>query len=399
MLRIFIILLVFLGVLGAQSLDEIISNSLQTHNSLKSIEQRLSAVDNSIELTQNFENPLLSLTVGDIQFDDISNRSIEPMQFTSLTLKQKISYFGKRAANSSLVKAKKDVVYGSLEEARVSLVKEIKLNAYTIWEYQQKLQVVDKKIDLVKQSIELRSVYSSSGESSMMEITTSKLHLLDYKIAKTKIKSTIVALLKRLSYLSNQNITSLDIHVELKEPKFFEEYLKELKNNQSYKKELAKVKEKDSLVKVRDLASNIDPFVSVGYYYREAFSDYVNLSVGAALPIYGSESIKSEQARKEVLQAQFNSSDLYEKLSSGLAESYSKLQSSYEVYKIIDEQSIPEIEHMLDLSNTMLKNGKNLLLFLSLEEKKLSLDEKKYITMASFKRYEAQIQAMIGEIK
>ena len=73
------------------------------------------------------------------------------------------------------------------------------------------------------------------------------------------------------------------------------------------------------------------------------------------------------------------------------------MQSSYDIYKIINELSTPEINHMLDLSNTMLKNGKNLLLFLKLEEKKLSLDEKKYMAMAYFKRYESQIQAIIGE--
>ncbi|MCW8894624.1 MAG: TolC family protein [Sulfurimonas sp.] len=399
MLRIIIILFALMSYAQSQNLETIISHALSTHNSLKAIEQRLKVVDDSIELTQHFTNPTLSLSVGDIQLDDLTNRSIEPMQFTSLTFQQKIPYFGKRAANASLAKAQKDVVYGSLEEAKVALVKEIKLTAYTIWEVKQKLQVVDKKIDLIKQSIELHTIYSSSGDSAMMDITTSKLRFLEFKIAKSKIKSTFDSLLKRLSYLSNQDITSVESHVDPKEPKTFDEYFSELQNNQSYKKELVKIKEKNSLVKVRDLASKIDPFVSVGYFYREAFADYVNITVGASLPIYGSESIESEQARKEVLQAQLQSSDLYEKLSSDLAVSYSNLQSSYEIYQIIATQSIPEIDHMLELSSTMLKNGKNLILFLNMQENKLSLEEKKYMAMASYKRYEAQIQALVGETK
>ena len=399
MFRVITMLLLLFSLLEAQTIDDIISNSMQTHNSLKAIEQRLSVVDDSIELSQNFANPVLSLSISDIQLDDVSNRSIEPMQFTSLTFKQKIPYFGKRDAKSSLMKAKKDVLNGSLEEVRVSLVKEIKLTAYGIWEQEQKLHVADKKIDIIKQIVELRSVYSSSGESAMMDITGAKLRLLELKIARSKIKSTLQSLLNRLSYLSNQNIRSLDLHVELKEPRSFDEYLILLHNNQSYKKELAKIKEKDSLLNVRDLDSNIDPFVSVGYFYRESKTDYVNVSVGAALPIYGSESIKSEQARKEVIQAQFSSSDMYEKLLSSLSSTHSKLQSSYEIYKIIDEQSLREIDHMLELSNAMIKNGKNLLLTLNLEEKKLSLDEKRYTTMAMYKRYEAQIEALIGETR
>lgn len=399
MLRLVIVFCLLFSISLAQTLDEIIASSLQTHNSLKAIEQRLSIVDDSIKLTQNFANPVVSLSVSDIQLDDVSNRSIEPMQFTSLTFKQTIPYFGKRAANSALVKSKKDVLYGSLEEAKVSLVKEIKLNAYTIWEQEKKLDIVDKKIDLIKQSIELSSVYSSSGDSAMMDITNTKLRLIELKIAKSKIKSSLVSLYKRLSYLSDQNITSLYLHVDVKKTKTLNEYLLKLDNNQSYKKELAKIKEKNSLVKVNDLAAKVDPFVSVGYYYREAREDYVSVSVGAALPIYGSESIKSEQARKEVLEAQLKSNDMYEKLHAVLAESYSNLQNSYEVYELITQQSIPEINHILELSETMLKNGKNLLLILSLQEKKLSIEENRYISMADYKRYEAQMQALIGETK
>ena len=132
MWRIVIVFFLFFTSLSSQTLDEIINSSMQTHNSLKVIQQRLSIVDDSIKLSQKFANPELSLSLSDIQFDDISNRSIEPMQFTSLTYKQKIPYFGKRDAHSSLVKAKKDVVYASLEDAKVSLIKEIKLNAYNL---------------------------------------------------------------------------------------------------------------------------------------------------------------------------------------------------------------------------------------------------------------------------
>lgn len=399
MLRTILILLLLVSTSLSKNLDEIVSYALDSHNSLKVIETRLSIVDDSVELTKNFTNPIVSFTVSDIQLDDISNRSLEPMQFTSLSFKQKVPYFGKRAAKKALAKAKKDVVYGSLKEAKVALVKKIKLTAYTIWEYEQKLHVTDKKIDLIKQSIELYSAYSSSGSGAMMDVTNSKLRLLEFEISKTKIKSTMMSLFKSLSYLSSQNITFLNLHVEIGELKTFNEYLIDLEDNHSYKKELAKVKEKNSLVKVRDLDLKVDPFVSVGYFYREDRKDYVSLSVGAALPIYGSETTKSQQARKELLLANVRSSDMYEKLSAELAESYAKLKSSYEVYKIIDERSIAEIGHMSELSESMLKSGKNLLQFLDLQEKRLSLEERKYMALASFKRHEAKIESLIGEMK
>ncbi len=45
--------------------------------------------------------------MSDIQLRDISNRSLEPMQYTALNVNQKIPYFGKRDAASQKIEAQK----------------------------------------------------------------------------------------------------------------------------------------------------------------------------------------------------------------------------------------------------------------------------------------------------
>ncbi|MBU0721638.1 TolC family protein [bacterium] len=397
MFRIIWMCLALLGIVQAQNIQEIISHSLENHNSLKSIEQKLSGFDEEMQLSRNFQNPELSLSIGDIQFAQPLNRSIEPMQFTSLTLKQKIPYFGKRDASSSLVRAQKNVVYTSFEAAKTELVKEIRLTAYTIWEYEQKLAIVKESVELIKANVALANMYSSSGSSRHVESMSMELSLSEMKIKQSRLKSMLPSLYARLSYLAWEEIASLEIEPQADEPKSLQEYLLGLKNNKTYKENLAKTEEKNALVELKVLDSKIDPFVSVAYFNRESFNDYMSVSVGASLPIYSSESLKEQRARKEVLEAGFRSKDVYEKLKSSLHQTYATLLSSYEAYKIIEDESLPELEHMLELAGSMRKNTNNLLLYTGLLEKKLALTEQKISALASYKRSIANIEALLGE--
>lgn len=399
MFRTIFICLMLLNIVQAQTLDEIISHSLESHNSLKAIEQKLSAFDESLKLTQNFKNPSVVLSVSDIQFEEPLNRSLEPMQATSVNIKQQIPYFGKREASASLTNAKKSVVLSSLEVAKVALSREIKTLAFTIWEFEQKLSIVDEYIKLIGKNIDISSVYSSSGDSSHMEAMTMRLSLSQLKIKKNQIKTTLESLYSRISYLCAMEINSVEVDVEIAEPKSFDSYKEKLQNNKTYQQKLSLVDEKNSLVKVKELDSMVDPFISVGYFYREVKEDYISVSVGASIPLYGSETLKEQRARKEVLQVRHESSDFYEKINSKLKEAHSQLRNSYNSYKIISDESIPEVEHMFELSSSMLKNGKNLLLYTDMLEKRLNLYEQKISAMASYKRVDSNIQALLGEIR
>jgi outer membrane protein TolC len=400
MLRTLFLLFVLSVFARAQSLDEIIAYTLQNHNSLKAIEQKLSSFDETLSLTQNFQNPELSLSVGDIQFKDVTNRSIEPMQYQSISFKQKIPYFGKRDAAYSNVLANKEIVFASLEEAKVALVKEIKLNAYTIWEYEQKLLLVDESMELVKKNIELSNIYvSNAGEGWHMEMSSLELQVSELKIKKNSLKSVLSGLYARLSYLSAMEVASLDVSVGIEKPPALESYLHELQNNKTYLRKTAQIEEKNSLAKVKELDEKIDPFISVGYYQRESFEDYVSVSIGAALPVYGSESLNAQRARKEALEATIGSQDFSESLKSSITQEYAKLTNAYETYRIITDESLVELEHMLELADASVKNGKSLTLYTKLLEKRVVLHEKQREAEASFKRAQTNLEALRGEIQ
>ena len=114
--------LIFPVWLLAIPLEVLIEHAKNEHTSLESLEQRVSMLDNDLEISQNFADPTLALSVSDIQLDDISNRSIERMQYTALNYKQKISYFGKRDALAEKITAKKAKATLSIDEMKVRLI-------------------------------------------------------------------------------------------------------------------------------------------------------------------------------------------------------------------------------------------------------------------------------------
>ena len=94
-MRVILLTLCTVGLLQAQSIDQLIKQSLENHPSLQTIKYRLSQMDERIEISQNFSNPDLSFTLNDIQFDDPFSRDLEPMQYQAINFKQKFPWFGK----------------------------------------------------------------------------------------------------------------------------------------------------------------------------------------------------------------------------------------------------------------------------------------------------------------
>jgi len=393
------VLLTMVTLLKAEQLDTIITNTLLQHASLKSIEQRINMLDDAMASSQLFTNPELSFGMNDIGLADPLNRSVEPMQTTSLSLKQKIPYFGKRQALHEVLQARQKVLYDSLEAAEVALVEQIKLNAYAIWEHDADLKVVEDLIKTLEQSMELQAVYSRTNETSHMQMMIAELGLSQLKIKKSNLQRSRQALLARLSYLADTEIgtLNLDLHVQALTP--LQRYEEQLYNNRTFHVKQALLAQAKKSVKVAQLTRYSDPVVQVAYHYREAFGDYVNISVGMALPIYGRETHDIQTAQKKVLEASFVETDWRSKIRTQLKEQYAQLQDAYTVQHIIADETLPQIEHMLELADAAIRNGADMSDYLELIERKLALDEQRIGAIARYYSVQAKIGALIGEKK
>lgn len=393
------ILLFFPLLVSGASLDSLIDNALKSHTSLEVIKHKLSAVSDEYELTKNFSNPELSLSMSDIQFNDPFDRSLEPMQFSAINLKQKIPYFGKRDALSNKVDAKKEKILYSLKDAKVKLIQAIKIKAYTLWQVEEQLRITNEYIRLTHQNIELFTAYNNTDSQSHMSIMSAELSLSQLQIKKSNLNSLKEALLKQLSYLTAQDVTNIELSPQIEQPKNIQTYLESVEANTLYKQKQAYKKELEADVKIKKLQSYVDPVVQVGYFHRQSFEDYLNIGVGFSLPIYGSEDSKQERSRKMMLAQNSEVSDYKNLVISQIYKLYAQLQDSYRVYNIIQKESLPQIEHMFDLSSSAIKNGAELYLYIDMLERKLKLDEQSIKAVASYHKTLASLDALIGEIQ
>ena len=149
---------------------------------------------------------------------------------------------------------------------------------------------------------------------------------------------------------------------------------------------------------VVDLDATPDPYVQVGYYNRTHFEDYASVSVGFSLPVYGTEKLNSEIARKESLETQSAALDYKSFLRSEIHANFTKLKEAYRIYKIIQAKSLPQINHMLSLNAAAVEEGADLFTYTNILEQKLTLEEESIAVKAEFQRTKAKLDALIGEI-
>ncbi len=383
--------------LQAQTLDALISHSLENHGSLKGIQQRLEALENEKEISRNFSDPEVSLTINDIQFANPTDRTIEPMQFSSLNIKQKIPYFGKRDAQTQMVESKKRLLNMNLEELRTELAKEIKVTAYSVWETEQELLITDSNIDIIKQTISLNEAYYITSGNTQSALMNAELSLSEQKIKRNSLLSEQNSLYEKLSYLAGEKIENLELSLNVQEPKSLLFYQDKIGDSSALHVKDAELGIARSDLHIKELSQKIDPYIQAGYYYRENHPDYAAITVGASLPLYGTQKASEEEAKKLLLAKGFEESDLKEKLSSEIAQLYEKMRNDYLSYKILSDESMPKVEHLFDLVANSAKSKDSSLEYLAMLSKKLKLQEDIIKVTAQFYKTQASLLALTGD--
>lgn len=396
-MRAFLSLLFLAALLQGDTLDNILEYSLNNHGSLKSIQERLSAIENEKSRSRNFSNPDISFTVSDIQFDNPSDRTLEPMQFSAVNIKQKIPYFGKRDALTQKVESKKRFLDMSLQDLKSELAKEIKLTAYSLWDVQKRLTVLDSYIDITNQNISLNEAYNITSSNTHLALMSAKLSLSELKIKKSSLQTLRNSLYEKLSYLAGKKIGTLELSLSVDEPQSLAFYEDRVTASSALHVKEAEVQMQKADLHIQELSGKIDPYIQAGYYYRENHPDYATVTIGASLPLYGSEKESQEEARKLLLAKSLEQNDLKEKLSSNIAQLYENMQNDYKVYRIITEESMPQIEHLFELVDSSVKSGDTLFEYIDMLNKKLKLEEQLIQVTAEYNKTKASLDALTGE--
>ena len=379
-------------LLNAITLEEIIDSSLSKSPSLEVIKARLEANKQNIKISNQFSNPELLLSKNTLD-------SSQAMSQTILTLKQKLPYYGKRDAKKSVALAQDEVLSVKLQNAKVALVQKIKDEAYTIWELQELHKITDEYIKLTSRNIELFESYTRTSDNQHMGLMKASLSLSDLKIQKNRLNAKTDSSLARLSYLADMDIKTLEITLSIeKKPK-----LAELQNSLSLNPKIL-LKEKELAkqnAKVTMAAKNNYPDINLlaGYSYRENFDDYLNIGIGITLPIYGTEDAKEQEARSLALVAQRMKEETTTSVHAELKVYYSQMLSYYEIYHIVQDESLPQIDHMFELSSSSVSTGSDLFKYIDILFSKLRLEKTSINAVSNYNRAQAKILQLTGALQ
>jgi outer membrane protein TolC len=224
------------------------------------------------------------------------------------------------------------------------------------------------------------------------------LLLTKVKIKAANYKSILKSQKAKLSYLVQEDINTISASLQIQKPKSLHYYLAKLENNPIYHMSLSKSGVASANQKLQDLDTMPDPYVKAGYFNRQAYNDYASITIGASLPLYGSERLKTEAARKEVLASTSASLDYKSSLRSDIETMYAKLTEAHTIYRILHDETLPQLEHMFELTQASIQEGGDLFTYTNLLEQKLDLEEESISIKAEYFRTQAKLKSLIGEI-
>jgi len=389
-----VILSIFLLCTGAQaiSLTEIIGASLAKNPSLESINERIQANKYNIKVSNQFENPQLLISKNTLDSSQAMSQSV-------VTLKQKIPFYNKRNTNKKIAEAEDALLSEKLHAAKTKLVEKIKSEAYTIWKLGELYRIIDDYVTLTKQNIDLYESYTSIDENRHMGIMKAELSLSDLQIQKSVLREKISAAYARLSYLAAFKVRHLDIALDIGEKPNLLHLQNSLNNNPDIRIKDKELLKQNAKVKMADLNNYPDINLIAGYAMRENFDNYFNVGVGLSLPIYGTEDYKEEEARSVLLSIASKKADTQIAVNATLESYYAQMLSSYEIYHIIQDEALPQVAHMFELSSSSISIGADLFKYIDVLFQKLDLEQKSIKAVANYNLAQAKIAQLKGEIQ
>ncbi|WP_304545932.1 TolC family protein [Sulfurimonas microaerophilic] len=384
-----ILLFCFSAVTYGETLEQLIDTALRNNPSLEMLATKIQANSYAVEQSDHVENPKLLLSTNSLDTN-------EKMHQTILTLQQKIPFYGKRDAKEGVLKAEGSVLEEQLNFARVELIKKLKIEAYAIWELEALYALNAEYIALTQQNISLYESYASISSAEHMGLMKAELSLSDLKIIQSKLKAQLKVAYAHLSYLCASDVTNLELSLKMGDKSDISKLKAQLRNNPKLLVEEKKLSKQNAALKMVDLTNYPDLTLVVGYSHRDNFDDFFNFGVGLSLPIYGSEDLKVQEQRAHLLAQKNAQTDTQYLIDQELQSYIAQMDSAREIYHIVQEDALPKVEHMFDLSNASVRVGGDLFKYIDVLFTKLSLEKKSIAAIGDYYKAKAKISALAG---
>jgi len=322
----------------SENIENIVDNAIKNNYDLISIQRAIDVASQNILLSKKWQNPVLTLGVNDIHFDEPLKRDAEPMQAQYLGFSQVIPRQKKLHLKESIAKKDKEIIALSLEDKKLKLKSKIYEVSYNILLLEDKMKLLNSYEKNINKLKKLSLSLYKYGKSNQNEILNADVSLVNLKIQKQNLQNMIDNLYLKLEQITYSKIDSIDTKLNLKElvlnmnlnthPKILQEELKSKKF-----KDFARLEKENEKGDIK---------LNIAYFNRDdKYKDYANISVNIPLSFYNSEKIKASKARIQAKQVSNKLEDTKRAMSTELKVLENSANNAYKNYKLINEQIIP----------------------------------------------------------
>ncbi len=385
------------------TLHELIETAYSKNPELKSIQHRLKAIKERAIFESSLTDPIVSLSINDIQFDNPFKRNIEPMQTVMFTISQVFPYKGKLDLKKNIYLKLYDETFYKLLEKKLKFELKIKTLSYEYWFLKESLKILDQYKKVLKQIIKISQTLYSVGKAPQSDVLNSHIYLTDILEEEIVIKNRQKVIKTNIERIINDKLES-DIQIDLPEPKpitnlklLREEILQYNPQLKIIEKQLEKNRIQLKLAK-KDYYPDFRGFFS--YAYRDDFNDYISFGVSFNIPLW-----KKNRQDKKVLEIQYIKNSIEKKykdklieLFSLLEENYIQCKNSYEVYQILEQTLLKQSLQNFSSVVSEYKVGKrDMLTVLTALKKIISVERMKLKQIYLWNKYYANIQYITGK--
>ena len=300
------------SLLSAVSVDELVKSSFENNYDLRSLEKSILVAQEQINVSKNWENPMLSFKTNNIKF----NKPLSNQKEYGVELSQVIPLGN-----------------------RLELESKVYQYAYSIVILEKRYKLLENYLKNLDKSKELYSSLYKVEKASLNDVLNANVSYLDLKLELENLKNMIDNMYLSLEDITYRKIDSVEEKIEIKEltrnqidenlsthPK-----IKALEENSLKYQNMAHLEDSKRLSSVT---------LSVEYM-QNSEQDYANVTIGIPLPIYKTESTNSLKAKLSANENSDKLDNVTHSISIQIDTYLNNLNRSAKNYNLIQKELIP----------------------------------------------------------
>lgn len=335
MIKLLLVSSLAISLLSAITIDELVKSSFEKNYDLRSMETSVKVAQEQINVSRNWENPMLAFKVNNIGL----NKPLSNQKEYGLELSQVIPLGNRLDIEESIALKDRNIKTFDLEDKKLELESKIYEYSYSIIILQKRYKLIESYLQNTAKLEELYNSLYKYQKASLSEILNTKVSSLDLKLELENLKTMLDNMYLNLEEISYEKFQTIDESLDIKElnkaqiksditthPK-----IKALQEDSLKSKNMANLEDSKRL-------SSITLRVE---YMQNNEQDYGNVTVGIPLPIYKTESINSLKAKLSANETNDKLDSLTHSLGIQTDIYLNSLNRSAKNYKLIQKEIIP----------------------------------------------------------